>query len=75
MNYLNGSILLFLGIFIGVFYKKLMHKLAVLVRSQKEEDMSKKDDDANSKKLKEGEDSNEEIDFEEEDLKMVISFN
>lgn len=70
MNYLNGTILLLLGIFIGVFSKKLLHKLAVFVRNQKEEDLSKKDDDHAKVKEEENEEE-EEIDFEEEDLKMV----
>jgi len=72
MNYLNGTILFLLGIFIGVFSKKLLHKLVVFIRNQKEEDLSKKDDDQKSKNKSEDNENEESIDFEEEDLKMVF---
>lgn len=74
MNYLNGSILLLIGVFIGIFSKKLFHKLAVFIRNQKEKDFGKKDDDLKTEKDDENEDD-EEIDFEEEDLKMVFLFD
>jgi len=73
MNYLNGTLIFFVGIFIGVFYRKILHKFIVLIRNIKEDDMNKKDDDLqknkDTKNIKS--EDEEEIDFEEEDLKMV----
>ena len=63
MSLIYGSIIFLLGIILGSFYKKITHKLVAGIKD-KQEDINKKNDDYII-----GED--EEIDFEEEDLKMV----
>jgi len=74
MNYLYSSILLVVGILVGLYSKKLLHKLIVLIRNKREEELSKKNEDLKKTKENDVNESEEEIDFEEEDLKMVFYY-
>ena len=73
MIFIYFPICILIGIILGIYWKKILHKLIAYTKNIKEnQDILKKYDDSKTITNENASDEDDEIDFEDEDLKMVF---